>query len=518
MRGFHQSFFYIGLLVWGFIFFSPVRATDSSTRTPALRIQAVACGAGHSLILLNDGTVWGCGANEYGQLGDGTGINQRLPVKVPGLENVTAIACGPYFSMAVKKDGTVWGWGLNEEGLLGTGNIPVKIPGLKNIIFIACSGNQAFAVKKDGTVWAWGSNSFGQLGDGTYQNRKTPFKIKGLTKVKTVACGLRHTVALKADGSLWAWGSNGSGQLGDGTRVAQLKPVKVPGLSEVVEAVCGSENTVVLKKDGTVFCWGANGSGQLGDGTKTEKLQPVQVLDLDQVMAIAGGSNFNIALKKDGTLWSWGSDTFGELGDGKSVESVDECIPCGGKNNVYYYDKPKPVPVTDGHEVVMVTCGPSYAMMVKTDGTIWSWGLNNYGQLAEGSMVEHMTPVQNFFGRVVGKMVLQYQNITALEAKTRLEREQDIILLDVRTPEEYREKHLENSMLIPVDELEKEVETRIPDKSTPLLVYCKAGSRSAKAAGILVKLGYENVSNILGGIDGWPFEVVDSVQLTVDSE
>lgn len=509
MRGLKHSFFYLGLLIWSFIFLNPVLALDSNTYTSALQIQAVACGTGHSLILLNDGTVWGCGANEYGQLGDGTGVNHRIPVKIPGLMNITAIACGPNFSLALKKDGTVWGWGFNENGLLGGAeNVPVKIPGLKNITSIVCGAGYAFAVKKDGTVWGWGSNRFGQLGDGTCQDQKLPFQIKGLKKIKRIACGTRHTAAVKADGTLWVWGANDSGQLGDGTRVAQLKPVKVPGLTEIVGAVCGPEYTVALKKDGGVLSWGANGSGQLGDGTKLEKLQPVQVTGLEQVAAIAGGSNFNLALKKDGTLWGWGSDVLGELGDVKAVESVDECIPCGGKNNVYYYDKPRPIPVTEGTGVAIIACGQSFAMMVKNDGTIWSWGLNNYGQLAEGSVIDRLAPTQNFYGRIVGKMVLQYQNITADQARARLDQEKDICLLDVRTPEEYRQKHLRNSRLIPVDQLEKEVETSIPDKNTPILAYCKGGVRSVRAADILIRLGYQNVSNLLGGIDSWPYETV----------
>jgi alpha-tubulin suppressor-like RCC1 family protein/rhodanese-related sulfurtransferase len=508
MPRFQQSFLYLGLLIWGFIFFSPVLAFDSNTFTPALKIQAVACGTEHSLILLNDGTVWGCGANEYGQLGDDTGADRRVPVKIPGLKDITAIACGLNFSLALKKDGTVWGWGLNENGLLGTGNIPVKIPGLKNIALIACGASQAFAVKKDGTVWGWGSNQFGQLGDGTCQDHKLPFQIKGLKKIKTIACGPKHTAAVETDGTLWVWGSNGSGQLGDGTRVAQLKPVKVPGLMGIVGVVCGSEHTLALKKDGTVLSWGANGFGQLGDGTKDEKLQPAFVTELKEVTAIAGGSNFNLALKRDGTLWGWGSDVVGELGDVKVVESVDECIPCGGKNNIFYYDKPKPVPVTEGTGVAIIACGGFFAMMVKDDGTIWSWGLNNYGQLAEGSVIDRLAPVQNFYGRIVGKMVLQYQNITADRARARLDQEKDIFLLDVRTPEEYRQKHLQNSRLIPVDQLEEEVQTRIHDKNTPILVYCKGGIRSVKAADILIRLGYQNVSNLLGGIDGWTYETV----------
>jgi alpha-tubulin suppressor-like RCC1 family protein len=508
MRGFQQRFFYLGLLIWSLIFPCVVPALDSSTFAPALKIQAVACGAGHSLILLNDGTVWGCGANEHGQLGDNTGVYHRIPVKIPGIVAVKAIACGPHFSLALKKDGTVWGWGSSDNGFPGTGKVPGKIPGLKNITLLACGAGQAFAVKKDGTVWGWGFNSFGQLGDGTCRDHKRPFRIKGLMQIKTVACGTRHAAAVQTDGTLWAWGSNASGQLGDGTRAARLKPVPVRGISQVVEAVCGPEYTIALKKDGSVWSWGANGSGQLGDGSKTEKIRPVLVAGLEGITAIAGGLNFNLALQKNGTLWGWGSDVFGELGDVKALESVAECIPCGGKNNVYYYDKPKPVPVTEGAGVAMIACGASFAMMVKKNGSVWSWGVNHCGQLADGSVIDRLAPAQNYYGRITGKMAVQYQNISAGEARARLDQEKDLYLLDVRTPEEYQQKRLRNSRLIPVKQLEREAETKIPDKNTPILVYCKAGLRSVKAADILTRLGYQNVSNLMKGIDGWPYETV----------
>jgi alpha-tubulin suppressor-like RCC1 family protein/rhodanese-related sulfurtransferase len=509
MRWLRRDFFYLGLLILGFIFGSPVPALGSGALRPELQIKAVACGTAHSLILLNDGTVWGCGCNEYGQLADDTGVNHRIPVKIPGLANVTALACGPDFSLALKKDGTVWGWGKNENGLLWeAGILPVKVPGLKHIVDIACGAGYALAVKKDGTVWGWGSNHFGQLGDGTCQDRKRPFRIEGLRQIKRIACGMGHAAAVKADGTVWVWGSNDCGQLGDGTRAAQLKPVKVPGLIDVVWVVCGSKHTVALKKDGRVFCWGVNDSGQLGDGTKAERLRPVQVRELEEVAAIAGGSKFNMAVKQDGTLWGWGSDIYGELGDMRTVESVTECIPCGRKNNTYYYDKPSPVPVAEGKKVVSIACGESFAMMVKDDGTIWSWGLNNRGQLAEGSIIDRLIPAPNYYGRIIGKMKLQYQNITATQARARLDQEQDLVLLDVRTDDEYLQKHLGNSRLIPVDQLENKIQTIIPDQNTPILVYCKRGTRSAKAAAILIRLGYRNVSNLPGGIDGWPYETV----------
>jgi phage shock protein E len=97
--------------------------------------------------------------------------------------------------------------------------------------------------------------------------------------------------------------------------------------------------------------------------------------------------------------------------------------------------------------------------------------------------------------------------ITPKEAKRRLDDEKDIILLDVRTNEEYNAGHIKDSILIPVDELEQKAEKNLADKDDPVFVYCRSGNRSASAAKILVKLGYKNVFD-LGGINNWPYEVV----------
>lgn len=96
-------------------------------------------------------------------------------------------------------------------------------------------------------------------------------------------------------------------------------------------------------------------------------------------------------------------------------------------------------------------------------------------------------------------------NITPSEAKQRLDSEEDLILLDVRTKEEYEAGHIEGSILIPVDIIEAEAEGILHDKEKPILVYCRSGNRSVAAANVLVKLGYENVYN-LGGINDWPYE------------
>ena len=98
-----------------------------------------------------------------------------------------------------------------------------------------------------------------------------------------------------------------------------------------------------------------------------------------------------------------------------------------------------------------------------------------------------------------------YQTMTPEEAKSILESDKDVILLDVRTIEEYKEKHIEGSILIPLNILEKEVEKEIPKKNQKIIIYCRSGNRSKTAANILLEMGYTNVYD-LGGINSWPYE------------
>jgi len=98
-----------------------------------------------------------------------------------------------------------------------------------------------------------------------------------------------------------------------------------------------------------------------------------------------------------------------------------------------------------------------------------------------------------------------YQKISAEEAYGMLKGEGGVILLDVRTPEEYEAAHIPAALLLPVDELPARAEETLPDKDAPILIYCRSGVRSANAANILISLGYANVYDI-GGIIDWPYE------------
>ena len=401
-------------------------------------VIALAAGSEHSLALKSDGTVWAWGDNSNGQLGDGSTRNRFTPVQVSGLSGVIAIAGSTFHSLALKSDGTVWAWGLNWYGQLGDGSIdsrstPVQVSGLSGVIAIAGGSDHSLALKSDGTVWAWGNNDYGQLGDGSKTTRSTPVQVSGLNDVIALAGGDYHSLALKSDGTVWAWGKNGYGQLGDGSTSDRLTPVQVSGLSGVIALAGGDYHSLALKRDGTVWAWGSNTYGQLGDGSTSNRFTPVQVRGLSGVIAIAAGDSHSLALKSDGTVWAWGRNNSGQLGDGsKTTRSTpvqvrglsgvialaggsdhslalksDGTVWAWGGDNDYGVGKgcrtgrggggcpaPAPVQVRGLSGVIALAAGDSHSLALKSDGTVWAWGSNSYGQLGDGSTTDRWTPVQ----------------------------------------------------------------------------------------------------------------------------
>ena len=257
-------------------------------------VTAIATGDYETYAVKSNATVWAWGYNNSGQSGDGTGGTYRLsPVQVLGLSNVTAITVGRNsgsgdYVLARKDDSTVWAWGANQFGQLGNGTntasyaTPTPTPAqvkladgsaLSNVTTVVAAPDHALALKNDGTAWAWGNNSAGQLGDGTSGNkRRNPVQVLGLTNVTAIAGGY-NSYALNGDGTVSGWGPN-SGFLGDGTSSARLAPVTISGISNVIAIDAGM---MALKSDHTVWAWGTT----VGDGTTTLRMAPVQVMMSD---------------------------------------------------------------------------------------------------------------------------------------------------------------------------------------------------------------------------------------------
>ncbi|MFZ5776027.1 MAG: RCC1 domain-containing protein [Thermodesulfobacteriota bacterium] len=290
-------------------------------------------------------------------------------------------------SVALKNDGTVWTWGGNGYGgLLGVGSsdwsvtVPTQVLGLSNVVDIAAGELHTLALKSDGTVWAWGYNINGQLGDGTTIDRNTPVQVVGLSGIVALTSGAQHGLALKNDGTVWAWGANYQGQLGDGTTTNRSTPVLLSGLRDITSLAAGGYHSLALSSDGRVWSWGYNSHGQLGDGSTLDNSTPTPVTGMGNVTALAGGWKHSVALKNDASLWSWGLNSNGQLGDGTTT------------------DRYTPVQVIGLSGVAGMTAGGAgggvHTVAVKTDGTVWSWGQNWFGQLGDGTTSNHSTPAQ----------------------------------------------------------------------------------------------------------------------------
>jgi alpha-tubulin suppressor-like RCC1 family protein len=328
------------------------------------------------------GAVWCWGANDAGQLGDGTNTDRALPVPVTTLGNAVAeVAAGDLFSCARKSNGSVWCWGSNVAGQLGNGGgadsaTPVAVTGLSyGVAQISAGDLFVCALKTDGTLWCWGGG--GIFADGAAT--ATPVAVTALADgVAEISAGDGAACARKTDGTLWCWGSNTFGILGDGTDQDRPSPVPVTALGAQVAGVSlGDLFGCALKVDGTVWCWGTNDSGELGDGTNADHFSPAQVVGLGAgIREVSANGRHACARDAQGALRCWGANAQGELGDGTTA------------------DAPSPVAVVPpGDRAVEVATGINHTTCARLrEGGVACWGGNSAGQLGDGTTVDRAAP------------------------------------------------------------------------------------------------------------------------------
>ena len=350
-------------------------------------VSAIAAGGTHTCALMVGGGVKCWGNNGEGQLGDGTTTNHLTPVDVSGLAGgVSAIVAGGGYTCALMNTGGVKCWGYNSSGQLGDGTTadrltPVDVSGLTSDVSAIVAGERHIcALMINGGVKCWGSNSHNQLGSPTRTTRMrfSPADVSGLTDVVALSAGAAHTCALMSTGGVKCWGYNGSGQLGDGTTTTRFTPADVSGLVGGVAAIdAGGTHTCALIVGGGIKCWGDNGEGQLGDGTITNRLIPVDVSSLASgVSAIAAGATHTCAVMSTGGVKCWGSNSSGQLGDGTATNRLTPVDVYG---------------LTSG--VATIAVGETHTCIMMNTGSAKCWGLNNYGQLGDGTTTGRITPV-----------------------------------------------------------------------------------------------------------------------------
>lgn len=309
--------------------------TAVSTSTAAAgsaTVLSLAVGGRHALALLSSGTVLAWGDDSHGQLGDGklsANHDAEVPVAVKHVSDAIAVAAGGEHSLALLGNGTVEAWGANDDGQLGDGttrdsDVPVLVPGLTGVTAVSAGDQFSLALLGNGTVEAWGDDSFGELGNGSLKNSDVPVTVEDLSGVTAISAGGQQALALLSNGTAMSWGDNESDQLGDGQDVSTQSnstvPVAVSGLTGAVAVAAGYQHSLALLRNGEVMAWGDNGFFQLAQpqgfpGGYADSDVPLEVPGITDATSIAAGGLFCLALLSNGTVVGWGDDAFGQLGN-----------------------------------------------------------------------------------------------------------------------------------------------------------------------------------------------------------
>jgi alpha-tubulin suppressor-like RCC1 family protein len=338
--------------------------------------------------------IWAWGGGALGQLGQNSITNRSSPVQIGATTSWTEIKGSGAFKIALSTSGTLFGWGSNSVGQLAQNNTtnrssPVQIGANTNWAAISVGSNHVLALTSDGKLYAWGNNSDGQLGNGVSgggyvgpTSTSSPIQVSGSQTWAKISAGTKSSSAITTTGQLWTWGYNGYGVLGKGnasTGAPDFVPAQVGALTTWASITMTTNHALAVTTSGTLFSWGRNFNGALGQNDRVNRSSPVQVgANTNWALTSGSDNNSSFAITTTGQLWSWGNGYAGNTGHGDTIAR----------------SSPTQVGALTTWAKLPASVFDSSTGVITTSGTLFSWGLNNLGQLGQDDRISRSSPVQ----------------------------------------------------------------------------------------------------------------------------
>ena len=325
-------------------------------------------------------------------------------------EEIMDVAYGLLHTVVLTSKGRVIIWGNNDFGQLGSGHLVSQLNPMditlqfdlfedEMIIKIDTGSNYTMALTNQHRLFAWGENSSGQIGNGTQTNVLTPLDVTSFIQLSSnediidFSLGAFHSGVLTSQGRILTWGMNMNGQLGDGTNDDRNLPTDITmqlGLlpSETVTSmVCGFLNTAILTSMDRILIWGDNMFGQLGNGTTDMATTPIDIttnitLNLtESIKEITLGGAHSALLTSEGRLFMWGMNMNGQLGNNSMIDQIVPVLI-----NPWFT-------LQTGEIIMDISLGYVHSSALTSDGRVFTWGDNMFGQLGNQTFDSSMVPI-----------------------------------------------------------------------------------------------------------------------------